>query len=121
MNILYVWLWLVWSILQTSNISTNNQYLSERLDRDDPSGDCDCEYVDYSYPDVSFTKTDACSNWWKPVLSEIRTIDTKQQPSEVWDIINYTHNSERWIWYSCRNNKNPKWCHDYEVRFLCQK
>lgn len=118
-SIIYIGLWLVWIILQIQNISNNGQYLSERINNDNPSGNCDCEYIDYNNPDW-LTDLDACPDGWQPILSEIRTVDTKQQPSEVGDMVTYIQKSKRWIWYGCRNDKNPEWCHDYEVRYLCQ-
>ena len=84
------------------------------LDRDNPSGTCDCEgiaaYISEGYPGV-------CEN---PVSFQARRI-SDQKPAE--DIaaeegVNFRFYDEI-LGFRCINRENRRMCDDYETRMCC--
>ena len=77
------------------------------LDRDNPSGYCDCELIS------SFHSSQTCPN---PVGIECREKQTKRDYQDVGQkMLCNTHDGG-----VCWNAQNPcQPCKDYEVRFLC--
>lgn len=94
------------TIQDTTGISCKSYTLTAWLDRDNPSGTCDCETL----KDFSYSQT--CSN---PVGVRCREKSTKQDYQDVGQTM--TCNTR--VGGVCWNANNSPPCKDYEVQFIC--
>ena len=95
------------TIRDTSSISTCFNYcVTNWLDRDNPSGKCDCETL------KDFSPYQTCRN---PSGAECREKNTGQD----WQDVGQVMQCNARVGGVCWNSANPGQCKDYEVRFIC--
>ena len=94
------------TILDTHGITCYRYWETQWLDRDDPSGQCDCETLN------DFGSSQTCPN---PVGVKCRVRSTGQDYQDVGQNMICNARSGGVCW----NHDNNSPCKDYEVQFIC--